>query len=212
MKVPPNAKTQARSQVTREKLAEAAAQVFAEEGYDGATVALIARRAGVTKGAIYANYLTKAELLQEVIRSRLRQQVDSSAFRESAETDTSRLFLDLTRDRLSSDRPLTRALLLQTFAAAGRDDGVRMVVQEWLGEILRWFTIQVRRSQKAGRVDKNVHAPTLAWIYLMPAAMEILTEAAGLELPKTEDFLPLAERFANAFRGTDVQSRSDDGP
>ncbi len=46
-----------------ERLLDAAASVFAERGYDRAGVAEIARRAGVTTGAIYSRYSGKAELM-----------------------------------------------------------------------------------------------------------------------------------------------------
>lgn len=52
---------------TRVKLLDAAAEVFAERGYDGAGVAEIARRAGLTTGAIYSQYSGKAQLLVEAI-------------------------------------------------------------------------------------------------------------------------------------------------
>ena len=42
-----------------EKLLHAAAEVFAENGYEKAGVAEIARRAGVTTGAIYSRYRGK---------------------------------------------------------------------------------------------------------------------------------------------------------
>ena len=45
-----------------ERLLQAAAEVFAENGYEKAGVAEIARRAGVTTGAIYSRYSGKAEL------------------------------------------------------------------------------------------------------------------------------------------------------
>jgi AcrR family transcriptional regulator len=48
---------------TRDRLIEAAAEVFAECGYDGARTNQIARRAGLSTGAIYSQYGTKAELL-----------------------------------------------------------------------------------------------------------------------------------------------------
>ena len=48
-------------------LIDAAAEVFAERGYDGAGVAEIARRAGVTTGAIYSRYSGKSELLLEAL-------------------------------------------------------------------------------------------------------------------------------------------------
>ena len=53
---------------TTERLVTAAAQVFAERGYDGAGVQEIARRAGLTTGAIYSRFSGKAELLAEAIR------------------------------------------------------------------------------------------------------------------------------------------------
>src|SRR5438132_8164486 len=52
---------------TRTRLLEAAVEVFAEDGYEGARVQEIARRAGLTTGAIYAQFRNKAELLQEAI-------------------------------------------------------------------------------------------------------------------------------------------------
>ncbi|HVT77444.1 MAG TPA: helix-turn-helix domain-containing protein [Acidimicrobiales bacterium] len=48
---------------TRQRLLDAATEVFMEKGYDGTRVAEIARRAGLTTGAIYGNFESKAELL-----------------------------------------------------------------------------------------------------------------------------------------------------
>ena len=45
---------------TTARLLTAAAEVFAEKGYDGAGVAEIARRAGLTTGAIYSRYFCGA--------------------------------------------------------------------------------------------------------------------------------------------------------
>ena len=53
---------------TRAKLLDAAAEVFAAQGYDGARVGEIARRAGLSTGAIYAHYATKAALLADAVR------------------------------------------------------------------------------------------------------------------------------------------------
>src|SRR5215831_8075722 len=61
---------------TRERLIDAAAQVFAERGYDRAGVQEIARRAGLTTGAIYGRFSGKAELLQAAIQSRTTDELD----------------------------------------------------------------------------------------------------------------------------------------
>lgn len=47
---------------TRARLLEAAAQVFAEIGLEGATVEAVCERAGFTRGAFYSNFESKDEL------------------------------------------------------------------------------------------------------------------------------------------------------
>ena len=52
----------ARRQETRSRLIDAAAQVFVEEGLQGASVESICARAGFTRGAFYSNFASKEEL------------------------------------------------------------------------------------------------------------------------------------------------------
>lgn len=66
---------------TRQKLLDAATQVFLEKGYEGTRVAEIARRAGLTTGAIYGNFDNKADLLTAALAAGCQTQ--------------HRLFLDL---------------------------------------------------------------------------------------------------------------------
>src|SRR6476661_8912758 len=61
---------------TRDRLVAAAADVFAEKGYDRAGVQEIARRAGLTTGAIYGRFTGKAELLHAAIESRTSDEFD----------------------------------------------------------------------------------------------------------------------------------------
>ncbi len=58
--------TSRRREATRQKLLDAAAQVFAEEGLDAASVEAICERAGFTRGAFYSNFETKDELFLEL--------------------------------------------------------------------------------------------------------------------------------------------------
>lgn len=59
------------------RLLAAAAEVFAERGYDKAGVAEIARRAGVTTGAIYSRFAGKAELLVEALDPHADDELDA---------------------------------------------------------------------------------------------------------------------------------------
>ncbi|SDG76929.1 TetR/AcrR family transcriptional regulator [Microbacterium pygmaeum] len=58
--------TTRRREATRQKLLDAAAQLFAEEGLDAASVEAICERAGFTRGAFYSNFETKDELFLEL--------------------------------------------------------------------------------------------------------------------------------------------------
>ncbi|MGM1017264.1 MAG: TetR/AcrR family transcriptional regulator [Actinomycetota bacterium] len=51
---------------TRARLLDAAAQLFAEVGLDGASVEVICERAGFTRGAFYSNFESKDELFLEL--------------------------------------------------------------------------------------------------------------------------------------------------
>src|SRR3954447_2242198 len=61
---------------TRDRLLDAAAAVFAEKGYDRAGVQEIARRAGLTTGAIYGRFTGKADLLQAAIEAHTTDELD----------------------------------------------------------------------------------------------------------------------------------------
>ena len=58
---------------TRERLLRAAADVFAERGYDGTRVADIASAAGVSNGALYAHFASKAQLLVGALQTHGRR-------------------------------------------------------------------------------------------------------------------------------------------
>jgi AcrR family transcriptional regulator len=61
---------------TRARLLEAAAEVIAARGLDGASIDEITERAGYTRGAFYSNFTGKPELLVELCEQRLRAYAD----------------------------------------------------------------------------------------------------------------------------------------
>jgi AcrR family transcriptional regulator len=58
---------------TRERLVEAAFQLFAREGIEAASIDRIAEEAGYSRGAFYSNFETKEDLLAAVIERDWRQ-------------------------------------------------------------------------------------------------------------------------------------------
>jgi AcrR family transcriptional regulator len=61
--------------VTREKLYEAAARVFGEQGIGGASIEAIAAAAGFSRGAFYSNFKSKDELIIAMIEDHVEQSI-----------------------------------------------------------------------------------------------------------------------------------------
>jgi len=57
-------------QRTRAALLDAAAAVIREKGYEGTTLAEVAERAGMTRGAIYGNFKNRDELFLAIVAQR----------------------------------------------------------------------------------------------------------------------------------------------
>src|SRR6516225_1963047 len=60
---------------TCEKLFEAAARVFEEEGIGGASIEAIAAAAGFTRGAFYSNFKSKDELIIAMLEDHVAQSI-----------------------------------------------------------------------------------------------------------------------------------------
>jgi AcrR family transcriptional regulator len=77
----------ARRDVTRERVLDAAREVFAERGVIGGSVEEICERAGFTRGAFYSNFADKADLVDALVErehARLIAMLDANVARVSA--------------------------------------------------------------------------------------------------------------------------------
>jgi AcrR family transcriptional regulator len=66
-----------RRQQTREYLLRAAAQVFEERGFYGATLDEVAAVAGFTKGAVYSNFKNKEDLFMALFQANYDREMDA---------------------------------------------------------------------------------------------------------------------------------------
>ncbi|MFI4975560.1 MAG: TetR family transcriptional regulator [Caulobacterales bacterium] len=60
-----------RKQATRQRVLDAARDLFEEVGYDETTIRAIAKRAEVSVGSVFTSFASKAHVLSEVMRGRL---------------------------------------------------------------------------------------------------------------------------------------------
>jgi len=107
------------SEKTRAKLIEAAGQLFAERGYDGAKVRDIVQRADVHLSALNYHFGSKAALYREVVREACRS--------DSIPVEA--------RNRLLEVKP--RSALLELLTAA-MDAGTVTPGSEWKTAVLTW--------------------------------------------------------------------------
>jgi AcrR family transcriptional regulator len=88
-----------RRELTREHLLRAAARVFTEQGFHGATLDEVGAVAGFTKGAVYSNFRNKEDLFLAVLGWMYEQEMDAlrETLRSSDAPSGSRLsdFVDL---------------------------------------------------------------------------------------------------------------------
>jgi len=97
----------------RESLLDAALQVFAERGYEGASIGAIARQAGVSKSLIYEHFPSKLELHLAVLQrhgreleERLERALAGEKNPERGTRVAIRTFLDFVAERRDSWRIL----------------------------------------------------------------------------------------------------------
>jgi AcrR family transcriptional regulator len=62
---------QAQKQETRSRVLSAARDLFNEVGYEGATIRLVAQRAGVSVGSVFTTFSSKADILSQVMLERV---------------------------------------------------------------------------------------------------------------------------------------------
>lgn len=134
---------------TRAELLAAAGRVFAEKGYEGASVGDIAAAAGYTKGALYAHFTSKTELFLAFARQKLHHDMTA----ESAE-DVSCL-ADAMRDNADhhvDDETMLRGLEIMTYAVRHPESHAELAPQ--LADSVHWLARKVRDDRDpAGKAN-----------------------------------------------------------
>jgi AcrR family transcriptional regulator len=184
---------------TRERLLRAAADAFAERGYDGTRVADIAAAAGVSNGALYAHFASKADLLAGALRAHGRNLL---ADMFAAEPDRPVVDLLVEVGRLLPCRSEPREyLIVEALLAARRDEDVARPMREYVGERANWLAGLMRLAQASGDLDPALSPAALAHFCLL-LAMGSLLLPPDLHTVGQEQWGALLARIANALSQT----------
>jgi AcrR family transcriptional regulator len=152
---------------TRERLLRAAAEVFAERGYDGTRVADIAAAAGVSNGAMYAHFASKADLMVDALRTHGRRQLSDLLAADPGRSVTD-LLLVIGR-WLPRRRDARGYLIVEALVAARRDEDVARPMRDYVGERADWLAQLMRVAQNDGEIDPGLSPNALAHFCLLLA-------------------------------------------
>ena len=112
---------------TRKALLDAAGAVFAEHGFHGASIDMVADAAGYTKGAVYANFSSKDELYLALLDAQLS--TDHGGLEQLIESGTPiEALREEIAEKFTEEMERTRQwalLTLEFFTHALRDETIR---------------------------------------------------------------------------------------
>ncbi len=140
-----------------ERLIAAAVEVFTEFGYDRAKVAEIARRAGVTTGAIYSRHRGKADLLVAALEARLGDEIER-LLPEAPEGGAP--LLGSLGQHLLDHRHGVDWLLMEAIVASRRDPELAVLIRERFDAERDRLAKLVQEGKDAGHIDAGL--PTTA--------------------------------------------------
>lgn len=184
---------------TRDRLIAAAIEVFWERGYEGAGVQEIARRAGLTTGAIYGNFRGKSDLLFAAIGARGRQELDELfAARLEAER-ASELLAELGSHLLDREPSGRVSLLLDAFVAARRDPELAAQVQALVASRGRNVSGVVELARAEGDIDADVDTDAMVAFSLVVTLGSLLFTELGIPRPEGDHWSALINRIVTAL-------------
>jgi AcrR family transcriptional regulator len=183
---------------TRERLLRAAAHAFQSQGFEGTRVADIAASAGVSNGALYSHFASKAELLAEALRDHGSDEL-AALFLD--DPDHTVVDLLVTLGQGLAERPREHgALVVESLVAARRDRDVALMMGGHLRQRDDWLVELIRKGQAEGAVDPGLSPEVVSRYCLMLLLGSILLPASGLPPVDGDDWAVLITRLGEALR------------
>lgn len=187
----------AKGRERREEILAAANEVFATQGFKGASLSSIAERVGLSEPGLLHHFRSKEELLLEVLK--LRHQHDGERV-SRATADATRLpdaLLDLCRE--NATRPgLVRLFTILAAEGVDADHPAHEWFQDRYRQLRSKVVAQVIEAQGLGQIPAELDARLLA--------PQILAMFDGLQLqwlldPDDVDMVEVFEDFIARLRG-----------
>lgn len=173
---------------SRSALLQAAVEVFTEQGYEAATVAEIAERAGVTTGALYSHFHGKLDLLLQSLGLRSMEGLAEGSLSGSTWARRRSVAAVTAHQMATAPAPQT-TLLLDVIVAARRDPKLATTLRRLLGVKIREFVAATERSIEAGVISPELGTDDLARFMTMVAFGNMVLAVMGERLPPEHVFV-----------------------
>jgi AcrR family transcriptional regulator len=183
----------------RQKLIDAAAEVFAEKGYEGAGVAEISRRAGYTTGAIYGRFTGKAELLLAAIEARSDSELDRLFNEHRFDGAVTDILTTVGSHLVTNDDDPESALLLEALVASRRDPEVRLLMQGLFDLRSDGLADLVSEAKATGAIDVGLDTEAVVRFCHALGLGFLLFRAVELDLPAAGPWEDLIARLVGAL-------------
>ena len=195
----------------RDRLIAAAAEVFAEKGYDGAGVAQIAKRAGYTTGAIYGRFSGKAELLLAAVEAHSDMELDVLFNEHRFEGKVTDILTTVGSHLVEAKFDSGQALLLEAVVAARRDPEVRRLMQERLDLRRDRLADLIEEAKATGAVDPELDTEALVRFCHAVGFGFLIFRSVELDLPEVAPWEQLIARLVESLDPSTVFANQPTG-
>jgi AcrR family transcriptional regulator len=187
---------------SRAALIEAALEEFTDKGYEAATVADIAERAGVTTGALYAHFRGKLDLLVQSVGHRSMDDLVKDAYAGKAKGSPDDIGVVFGRD-LARPTAKQSLLLLDVIVLARRDAALATRFRRLLAAKIDAHAAATERGRAAGVIAPDLSSDDMSRLLSVLAFGKMAFAALGAELPSEAAFIEFADAVLRSGAGAE---------
>ena len=205
----PKISTSARRALTEERrkqILDAATKVFAAKGFDRATIADIARAAGIAEGSIYNYFKNKSDLLISIPRQIIQLPIESAsaqlkAFAADALPPPEQMLTTIAHNMIAAIRQNAHVFRILISALPAMSQSTR---EKYMSQVVL-YAVQMLEMYFQGQVERGVfrqelHPPTLARAFVgMFVPFVIFSEILRVESSPRPDYEELIAANVSLF-------------
>ena len=195
---------------TKERIRDAALELFSEKGYPGTAMSDIAKKIGLTKPALYKHYASKQDIFDAIVAATAAQYEQYTNQINIHVQDAKRdfpVFTEISADALAEkvrqiflyslhDETISRFRRMMTIEQFRSPELSRLYSQRYVERMVAYHAGIFRRLMEAGEIRKEP-PETLAMLYVAP--LITLLGVCDREPEKEEESLKMLDDHVQLF-------------